>query len=106
LIVVVTTVVEVPDPRVYVRTTESDPLGLATTAAPDTPVERGTTGELTTPAAVLVSETALPLTETPVPRGVEVLTTPAAALVRDAVAEYDARTLEAADSASATGQTV
>jgi hypothetical protein len=48
------------------------------------------------------------LVETPVPRGADA--TPAAVLVAVAVAvavaEYDARTLEAADSASATGQTV
>jgi 3-polyprenyl-4-hydroxybenzoate decarboxylase len=59
-----------------------------------------------TPAAYSVAETALPLADAPVPKVVGVVTTPAAVFVNDAVAEYDARTLEAADSASATGQTV
>jgi hypothetical protein len=84
--VVVTIVVDVPDPRVYVRTTLSEPLGPPVPWAPlpaETPVPRGIDGTVTTPAAVLE-----------------------AVLAADAVAEYDSRAFELADSASSTGQTV
>jgi len=49
LIVVVTTVVEVPVPRVYVRVVSSDGLGLEVTAGP-LPVPRGTDGVAAAPA--------------------------------------------------------
>ena len=82
--VVVTTVVEDPEPSVYVRTVSDDPVASAP-PAPDvgaavTPVPRGT-----------------------VDAGVEIAP---ALLDAAAVAEYEARAAELADSASATGQTV
>jgi len=85
LIVVVTTVVLVPDPSVYVSTTDdssppdpdSPPDGADVGAGPLFPVPRGTDGVVSPPAAVFAP-----------------------------VAEYEARAAELADSASATGQTV
>jgi hypothetical protein len=94
LIVVVTTVVDDPEPSVYVRTTDSDcdaplePLA-ATVGAVVMPVPRGTVAAAEVWTAV-----------TPGPRGTE------EAPADVAVAEYEARAAELADSASATGQTV
>lgn len=83
--VVVTTVVDEPEPSVYVRTTDSDPVCSApleplapAVGAAATPVERGT-------VAYAGVETAPPAV---------------------AVAEYEAMAAELADSASSTGQTV
>lgn len=76
---VVTTVVEVPLPRVYVRMTDSSPDAPLVAAGPGPlpPVVRGIIGVTTAPSAVLV-----------------------------AVAEYEAWAAELADSACSTGQTV
>ena len=74
-----TTVVELPEPRVYVRTTDSDPPAVAgTPPLPDAPVPRGTVG-----AGVTLA--------------------PSEA---DALAAYDEAMAELADSAAVTGQTV
>lgn len=81
LMVVVTTVVDDPDPRVYVRTTDSPDDPLPPVGAAVTPVPRGT-----------------------VAAGVE--TAPPAVVDARAVAVYEARAAELADSASATGHTV
>jgi hypothetical protein len=85
--VVVTTVVDDPEPSVYVRTTDSDPV----CSAPPDPLP------------------AVGAAVTPVPRGTVdagVETAPPAVFGAVAVAVYEARAAELADSASATGQTV
>lgn len=85
LTVVVTTVVDDPEPRVYVRTTDSDPV----CSAPDDPLAPAV-GAAVTPV----------LRGTVADAGLEVAP-PAVA-----VAEYEALAAELADSASSTGQTV
>ena len=85
--VVVTTVVDDPEPSVYVRTTDSDPV----CSAPPDPL----------PA---VGAAVIPVPRGTVGAGVE--TAPPAVFGAVAVAAYEARAAELADSASATGQTV
>jgi hypothetical protein len=84
LIVVVTTVVDDPEPSVYVRTTDSDPVCTA-------PLE---------PLAAAVGAAVMPVPRGVVDAGVD--TAPPAV----AVALYEAKAAELADSASATGHTV